>query len=220
MGVLKIRNNADDGWIELGGIGTVYQSDSAPANPHAGQMWLDTDDSLPEDIGAMVLIESQEASGDAFLEFTDLGGYSKLHIIIEHMLPSTGGPAFGATVSDDNGVSYISSGYYAASLSSGHTGTYQDTGGVTTSWWLHYPTGVGSDAGDAGLSVDFKLMGFNEVKKTNGCGNHTFWSSSNIMEQGTFGVMLNSTEILNALKFEFQSGNIASGRITIYGIKD
>jgi hypothetical protein len=42
MAVLKIRDSSNSSWIDVGGIGTVYQSDSAPASPEPGLMWLDT----------------------------------------------------------------------------------------------------------------------------------------------------------------------------------
>jgi len=42
MAVLKIRDSSNSSWIDVGGIGTVYQSDTAPASPEPGLMWLDT----------------------------------------------------------------------------------------------------------------------------------------------------------------------------------
>jgi hypothetical protein len=46
MAVLKIRNELDTEWIEIGGRQTIIQQDAAPADPYAGMMWLDTDEAL------------------------------------------------------------------------------------------------------------------------------------------------------------------------------
>ncbi len=43
MALVKIRNDADDGWIEVGGRLDITQSDTAPATTFPGMLWLDTD---------------------------------------------------------------------------------------------------------------------------------------------------------------------------------
>jgi hypothetical protein len=48
MAIVKIRNAADTGWIDIGGGQVITQQDSAPSTTSPGMLWLDTDEeSLP-----------------------------------------------------------------------------------------------------------------------------------------------------------------------------
>jgi len=42
MALVKVRNDADDGWIEIGGQVSIVQSDAAPGTTFPGMLWLDT----------------------------------------------------------------------------------------------------------------------------------------------------------------------------------
>ena len=222
MGVLKIRNNADDGWIELGGIGTVYQSDSEPATPHAGQLWLDTDDSLLAS-GALIHIETIVASGDASLIFTDLGGYSKLQVIVELVVPVTDDVVFTANVSNDNGSTWLAGTYYwgtqhESSTVGGHNINQHSN---TAAWALHYQTGVGSAVGEEGISGTYKFYGFNDAALiTHAHGDFCFWTNAGRISAGHVGLRFDTALALDAIKFAFTSGNVESGKISVYGIKE
>jgi hypothetical protein len=43
MALVKVRNDADDGWIEIGGQVNITQADEEPGSTFPGMLWLDTD---------------------------------------------------------------------------------------------------------------------------------------------------------------------------------
>jgi hypothetical protein len=44
MALVKVRNAANDGWIDIGGQVSITQQDAAPATTYPGMLWLDTDE--------------------------------------------------------------------------------------------------------------------------------------------------------------------------------
>jgi hypothetical protein len=74
MAVLKIRNELDTEWIELGGRQTIIQQDAAPADPYAGMMWLDTDEDLDflstlRDKDGDTKIQCEEGADEDYIRF-------------------------------------------------------------------------------------------------------------------------------------------------------
>jgi hypothetical protein len=121
MGVLKIRNNADDGWIVLGGVGTVYESTSAPATPHAGQLWLDTDAVLDKlsyvsDLDNDTLVQCEESSDEDTIRF-DCGGTGNVLVLTDSAIS-------GTLVADEDDMASNSSNFICTQKS---IKTYVDT---------------------------------------------------------------------------------------------
>jgi hypothetical protein len=83
MAVLKIRDSSNSSWIDVGGIGTVYQSDTAPASPSPGLMWLDTSTdstfagSSIQDEDGDTKIQTEESADEDIIRM-DIGGTEML----------------------------------------------------------------------------------------------------------------------------------------------
>jgi hypothetical protein len=78
MALVKIRNDADDGWIVVGGGVEILQQDAEPGSTYPGLLWVDTDADLQmpayiEDDDQDTKVQC-EASGDEDIVRIDAGG--------------------------------------------------------------------------------------------------------------------------------------------------
>jgi hypothetical protein len=69
MALVKVRNDADDGWIEIGGQVSILQSDEEPGSTFPGMLWLDTN-AVGE--GSQV-IRIQDGDGDTMVQCEESG---------------------------------------------------------------------------------------------------------------------------------------------------
>ena len=72
MALVKVRNDADDGWIEIGGGVQIIQQDSAPSSTNPGMLWLDTDEShgmaiISESLALYIATDGNDTTGDGDL---------------------------------------------------------------------------------------------------------------------------------------------------------
>jgi len=82
MSVVKIRNDADDAWIVVGGGVTVVQQAGAPGTTYPGMLWVDTDadnpgNSIIEDDDNDTKIQCEESADEDIIRF-DVGGHEAL----------------------------------------------------------------------------------------------------------------------------------------------
>jgi hypothetical protein len=222
MALIKVRNAADTAWITVGGGVEILQQDAEPGTTYPGQLWLDTD--AADSVGAIVLIETQVASSDASLDFdTGFSGYSKIWVMFENVIPATDAVHLRMRVSTDGGSSYLSTNIYTnACYTSADVSSGANVGQNSQAQFevCEY-SGTGSAANEYGISGELKIYGFNSAaayKQSNGqiwhAGSSGHWRIFNM------GGEIETTTALNAVQFYFSSGNIESGKISIYGIKD
>lgn len=177
-------------------------------------------------------ISKSTASSSATIEFTNLSNYStykNLYFIVNDMFPSTENAYFRSRIAT-SGTTYLSSNYLGIlnetySNGSSHT---TSTGG-STSGALFYVGGVGTTQTDGNATEsDIGIMGTVMLFSPNDTiGYHsamgdflTQYSSGYISRVITTGKYYGSKSPLTAIKFEFSTGNIASGSIAMYGVKD
>ena len=174
--------------------------------------------------GALVFIESQDASSSATLDFTgfDATKYDSYVFVGSNITPATGTPLFAVRTSTDGGSSYDSgaSDYFyaatrldAATANGGTETIFTDNAGAEIFLFNNL-----SNAGD-GASFTLNLMGPHLAKTT-------FLSWDGISEEGSSfeftrgaGGRIASADV-DAIRFLMSSGNIASGTITMYGLRN
>ena len=186
------------------------------------------------DAGAMTLIKSQTASSSSTISFVDgtsdvvLDSTYPIYLFkFINMHPATDNVDFLVNFSADGGSNYNvtkTTTFFAA---------YQNESGSATS--LTY-----ADANDLSQSTDFQML-------NDGVGNgndescvgtmHLFSPSSTTFVKHFMATShryyytdyaivdymagyCNTTSAINAVQFKFQSGNMDSGTIKLYGIKD
>lgn len=161
------------------------------------------------------LLATLTASNSSALAFTgfDSTKYAGYEVYFEQLLPATTSVKLDVYVSTDGGSSYLSSGYEWNVLRCD----------------LANAAGNGSNAdskarlvADLDVSNAIPLSGFMIVSIGSGAYNFSYNGSmryrpSNFVSNQFAGTNTSST-IINAIKWQFSSGNIASGVVRVYGI--
>lgn len=174
------------------------------------------------------LLDTKTASASASLSFTTgiNSTYSKYIFEFVDILNATDGKGFQAQISVDGGATYINTGYLGSYWASTSTDGLASFAATTT--LINLCGNYGADANwgadnasTRGLSgrltlynpsntVQNKRIGFEEIIYT---------TNLNYCGRGSGGLKNTSTtSAINAIKFFFDSGNITSGSIKMYGV--
>lgn len=170
-----------------------------------------------------VLISSQTASSSASLQFTSgiTSTYQEYVFVLNNVVAASASQILEMQVSENAGGSWIATGYHWAS-------TYQDDGSAT-------PAGFVSTTGtylNPLIALDLSTasrgggngMVFLSNPASSSAAKHFHWNSStyngsNIYSVRGAGAYLGDVNAINGVQFIFSSGNIASGTISLYGIR-
>jgi hypothetical protein len=173
--------------------------------------------------GDLVLLEEHTASSSATLDFTSCfsSTYDEYLVEVVHLLPATDAVNLKMTVSTDGGSTWqAGTGYnYAYSyilLNGSSTGNANGAAGAFAS----LGNAISSTASRGGISSSVRFYDplsaaankpflYDSVEANSGDSN---------MYRYVGGGWWASTTAVNALRFAFSSGNIASGTIRIYGV--
>jgi len=179
-------------------------------------------------LGSLVLISEQTASSSASVSFTT--GIDSTYPIYKfefiNIHPSSDGPLFRYIASTNGGSSYgvatTTTYFYAGHEESGASNffTYETRDEAQSTNPIAFSDTTGSD-NDQSLSGEMFLYNpssttfvKHHMSRINTAGNAD--QSNDVFVAGYF----NTTSAVNAIKFTFASGNIDSGKIKLYGIKD
>ena len=180
--------------------------------------------------GSMVYLASSGAISNAasviFTQF-DATKYDHYQFMLQHVIPATDAVVLFAQSSTDGGSSYDStSGDY-------HTNTTNDMIGFTVAGHTSVSGEtllVGSDTNEHGVSGPFMLYAPHNTSAYTyaNCGSITFNTNAGAGTVSSNGASANSfaiassvrlaAEDVDAIKFLFNSGNIESGEIVMYGV--
>lgn len=173
-------------------------------------------------------IESKDASGDASLVFTgfDATKYDSYNFVLANVIPATDSVSFQIQTSSDGGIGYDegASDYHtnranrASNQSSDTWFTRGSTGATVIA--LEAVANVGSSAGEDGISGEIKVFGPHLAKRTIITHQVAYWNSAGNLELSIGGGARNEAAIVDAIRFRFASGNIESGTITMYGLRN
>lgn len=167
--------------------------------------------------GAVVYITKDDvpsaASSVSFNNTVFDGTYDEYEIRFQNVLPVTDGTSFYFLASTDNGSTTISSYDYAADTNTAHTGSGAaqiDLSGRT----------VGNAANETGISGVLRIhrpaaAEYTTLHWIGVTQNDTSGTVYNVRGGG----IVNSANDVDYIRFYFSSGNIASGKFAVYGIK-
>jgi len=174
---------------------------------------------------SLVLISTGTASASATLDFTGIDStYSTRVYICDGILPATDATEFRFRVSTDNGSSFASTNEYNYSANGSNTTPGVVTAGGTGAGEVVLAGPAANRVGNASTEGACGMVYINrpyssslytrvyyQFSWTNDSGNIVQWSGGGSYQVAT---------AVDAVRFIFDSGNIASGVIREYGIKD
>lgn len=172
----------------------------------------------------LVVIESQDASSDATLDFTgfDATLYDAYVFEIGNLIPGTDAQNLELRTSTDGGSTYDSSAanytYYKKTATNEVSPTELSTGGNATA--VELAETLGNAAGEDGVSLTLKVSAPHLTKKTRMAWYGSFDNASGEDVDLRGSGVRNSSADVDAIRFLFSSGNIASGTITMYGLRN
>jgi hypothetical protein len=171
----------------------------------------------PSSLGAsFVLLQTQTASSSASLAFTTgLASYTVFMVVVSAVYPATNAASLQMLVSNNGGSSYVTSGYQCGlNYSAYNTATLTNVNSTT-----YVP--LSAAMSNAGAAYNYSATFFYSPTGNFGeiWGTCSFWTSNN-SGINCFGTLGGGPGIngINAIKFQFSSGNIAGGSISVYGL--
>lgn len=170
--------------------------------------------------GALELISSQSASSSTEIAFTGLSSsYAEYKIVISALVPGTTDTNLYCQLSNDNGSSYIGSGY---DYSVRYLKTAGGTGSLNANAQAQFRVSSTMGAGNNnGVWVDLSLIGHSDAYATSLSGliNNMKDSTADDGYCGWTCCIYNGTDVIDAIRFYMDSGVIASGNFYLYGLR-
>lgn len=163
--------------------------------------------------GGLVLISSQTASNSSSIIFSGLSTYNQYKLYIHKTQPVTNAQALRIEISQNNGSSWVASGYSAGVYYHAYNSTTITNSNSTTIIPISGPCSNGDSftgelyMGSVNQPDYFTINGLCTWNDTTLGTTASGWMGG----RGTTGV--------NAIRLTFASGNINNGNFTLFGIK-
>ena len=160
-----------------------------------------------------VLIQAQTASSSAQIDFTTGidSTYDRYVVTYENAIPSSDGQSFCLRTSTNGGSSYDSGGtdYYVRGYA----------GGAGLQSLIPLSSAVGNDTNETGVSGEVTVISPAAAAYTQVLSNSLFINNSGVPDMRIEGSVRQAAANVDAIRFYFSSGNIASGTFRLYGIR-
>lgn len=199
-----------------GGGGTTYTFDS-PLSETGGTVTCPT---CSVTAPALVLLETETASGSATLDFAcPSSTYDQYVFELANVLPATDATRLFVRVSTDSGSSFDSGNNYGTSDWRWTVGGTAAGGSVGTSGIVIPATTELSNTAEEGLSGNLKFYNVNSTVSHKHVVGSLFFQGTSTLQVGVsqIGVYL-STSAITDVRFLMETGNVATGVIRCYGI--
>ena len=175
-------------------------------------------------LGAMAFIESQDASASATLDFTgfDSTKYDAYVLVMSNLVASTEGSTdFHVLTSTDGGSTYDSGASAYAyvkrelELEAVPTDAFEGSAGST---FIQVAGNLGAVANES-FSGELKVFGPHLTAHTRLMWTGVFNTRAKLVEVRGSASRLSAADV-DAIQFLFNAGNISSGTITMYGLRN
>ena len=209
--------------IETGAVEGEW--DNAPTELYAGEPTPIIAPTAAQG-ASLVLISAATASTSASIEFTTGidATYDEYVISLVNVLPATNATGLNVRVSEDGGSTYKA----GAADYSGISLINDSAGGAAnkTGNDVYIPIGITGDhenaatGGFSGIIRMFRPSSTTHHKYFRVDGLYRRTASSNLANAEESWMYYGTTNAIDAIRFTFTAGNIASGDIILYGVKD
>lgn len=168
-----------------------------------------------------ILLQTQSPSGVGSVSFTNIpSGYDQYILRISGLLPASNGDSLSMRFSENNGVSYISVLYIWSGAFFGADGSTSNSGTTDpSSIYLTGPFGISNAAGSYNGVVTFMNLGYSAIAKS--CLIDAWFNAAGQFQRYVGMGSYNGDEnIINAIQLFFNGSNIASGKISLYAVRN
>lgn len=221
QGDLRLQDTTGGQYVALQAPGTVSSSFTLtlPAADGTNGQVLQTNGSGALSFatitsGSLVYISQITANNSATADFTGIGSTYKTYLVtFSSVLPATDNVTFRMRTSTDNGSNYDSgiSDYSVMNLG----------GAASNESFYDIAFSVGNASGEGGVFGHLYLFNpSNSTVWTTFQSTATNVNNSNAITMASRSGARKANADVDAIRFYFSSGNITSGTVTLYGIKD
>lgn len=173
--------------------------------------------------GSRVLLASKTASASATLDFTEFNNslYSRYVFEIENIRPATNATSFRCRFSTNGGVSYDSGAtdYIFVNEDVVSVGSAIGASGAGQTYMELVRAAVSNTSGSGGVCVDMHVVNASQSSlRTKVHGTGGYLTNSPAIAAVRFFGQRTTAQTTDAIQFFFSSGNIAGGRIRLFGI--
>ncbi len=172
-------------------------------------------------------IATADASDDATIDFTgfDASKYDSYLFVLSNIVPATDGAGLDMRTSSDGGSNYDSGASdYLNNALRRDTADANDAlnarGFASSRIALNSIDGAGSAAGEDGYSGKVMLHGPHLAKRTIATFEMSYQNIDGDFTTVVGSAVRNSSAVVNSARFQMPSGNIESGTITMYGLRN
>lgn len=171
-------------------------------------------------ISGRVLLASQTASNVAVLDFTDLVGYYSYEFVMTNVSPVAGSAGLYLEVSEDNGSTFMTGGsdYRWCAIGCNQSGASGVANSAASSAFLIQSTVHNSGSIGVTGTLWMNDLADNSIARFayyNICG----FDGAGLFGSTTGAGAMSSVQPISAVRFLFDTGNIAFGTIKCYGIR-
>ena len=172
---------------------------------------------------SLVLIQSQTASSSATLDFTTGIDSTYLHYLffLENVKPVNANVALYMRFSTNSGSTYQATNYQYNLQQQNSNGTdvsgNSSGSGVTSA--IVFGDQISNNSGEGGINGIIQIFDPAGSNQKFASGNGGYLRSASVNASCTMGGLWATTTAVNAIRFLMASGNIASGTISLYGVK-
>jgi hypothetical protein len=177
--------------------------------------------------GALEFISRQDLSAAASADFTgfDATKYDSYMFVLGNVIPATDPAKLAIRTSNDGGSTYDAGAtdyeHNVYSRDTSDAGDSIQSAGNTGDTAIQLTKGnVGGAAGEDGISGTVWVLAPHLAKRTHIRGEVSYHNSIGETLVGDFGGIRDAAEVVDAVRFLFGTGNIESGTITMYGVRN
>lgn len=197
--------------IAPGAAATVLTSNGASSNPSF---------QAASNQSSMVPLSSQTASNSASIAFTSLitGTYNTYKVVYYGIYPVTDATALNLDISTDNGMTYLNTNFLSGYLSNPYNST--TFANVNSTVTMPLVSGVTNSTSNSSICGYAELYNFPAAVDPCVIAQSSYFASGGTLSEAIFTGTNTASTTINAIRFSFSSGNIASGTFVLYGVKE
>jgi len=173
-------------------------------------------------LGDLSFIATADAADDAVMDFTgfDATKYDAYLFVLQNIEPATDAAALYLRTSSDGGATYDSGATDYSWVRRTTSAVITAQSGEAEAARIDISAGVGTGAGEKGISGEIKIFGPHLAKQTSVRASLDCVNNGGNYEMREVVGYRNEEAPVDAIRFLFSTGNIASGSITMYGMRN